>query len=122
MKICRFLFWGFLLFFIYSCKKNNTLFETIRASHSGVTFNNHIIENDSINPLDKLNIYNGGGVGIGDFNNDGLEDIYLSGNAVQNRLYINKGNMQFQDVTDEAGVGGIGGWGRGGGVVGIIKE
>ncbi len=85
-------------------------------------FNNHIVENDSINHLDKLNIYNGGGVGIGDFNNDGLQDIYLAGNAVPNRLYLNKGNMKFVDVTQEAGVGGIGGWGRGVAVVDINND
>ncbi|GAC1301566.1 MAG: VCBS repeat-containing protein [Mucilaginibacter sp.] len=85
-------------------------------------FNNKIIENDSINPLDKLNIYNGGGVGIGDFNNDGLQDIYLVGNAVPNRLYINRGNLKFDDVTEEAGVSGLGGWGRGVAVVDINND
>jgi len=87
-----------------------------------VDFNNKIVENDSINPLDKLNIYNGGGVGIGDFNNDGLQDIYLVGNAVPNKLYLNKGDMKFDDVTTEAGVGGLGGWGRGVAVVDINND
>ncbi|HVV55763.1 MAG TPA: VCBS repeat-containing protein, partial [Mucilaginibacter sp.] len=105
----------------FSCKKN-TLFEQVSSSHSGVHFNNLIVENDSINPLDKLNIYNGGGVGIGDFNGDGLQDIYLVGNAVSNRLYLNKGNMKFEDVTKEAGVGGLGGWGRGVAVVDINND
>ncbi len=107
---------------IASCKKKATLFEKIPSSYSGVYFNNKIVENDSINPLDKLNIYNGGGVGIGDFNNDGLQDIYLVGNAVSNKLYLNKGNMKFVDVTKEAGVGGIGGWGRGVAVVDINND
>src|SRR5580698_5523908 len=106
---------------IFSCKKK-TLFEQVSSSHSGVHFNNLIVENDSINPLDKLNIYNGGGVGIGDFNNDGLQDIYFVGNAVSNRLYINKGDMKFDDVTTEAGVGGKGGWGRGVAVVDINND
>ena len=61
------------------------LFEQISSSHSGIHFNNQITENDSINPLDIVNIYNGGGVGIGDFNNDGLQDIYFTGNMVPNR-------------------------------------
>lgn len=122
MKIFGFLLGGFLLLFCFSCKKKDTLFESIPSSWSGVTFTNKVVENDSINPLDKLNIYNGGGVGIGDFNNDGLEDIYLVGNAVPNRLYINKGNMKFEDVTEEAGVGGIGGWGRGVAVVDINND
>lgn len=98
------------------------MFEQVSSSHSGVTFNNLVAENDSINPLDKLNIYNGGGVGVGDFNGDGLQDIYFVGNAVSNRLYINKGDMKFEDVTKEAGVGGQGGWGRGVAVVDINND
>ncbi len=111
----------FFLLAMVSCKKK-TLFEQIPSSHSGVTFNNLVVENDSINPLDKLNIYNGGGVGVGDFNGDGLQDIYFVGNAVPNRLYINKGNMKFEDVTEAAGVGGQGGWGRGVAVVDINND
>jgi len=115
-----------LLFFlcaavISSCKKK-TLFELVPSSESGITFNNKIVETDSINPVTLLNVYNGGGVGIGDFNNDGLQDIYFIGNQVSNRLYINKGNMKFEDVTKEAGVGGIGGWGRGVAVVDINND
>jgi hypothetical protein len=113
----------FLLFPLafFSCKKT-TLFQQIDSSHSGIKFNNLIVENDSINPLDKLNIYNGGGVGIGDFNNDGKQDIYFIGNAVSNRMYLNKGDMQFEDVTTTAGVGGTGGWGRGVAVVDINND
>jgi hypothetical protein len=106
---------------LFSCKKA-TLFQKIDSSHSGIKFNNLIVENDSINPLDMLNIYNGGGVGIGDFNKDGKQDIYFIGNAVSNKLYINKGDMQFDDVTQEAGVGGKGGWGRGVAVVDINND
>jgi hypothetical protein len=98
------------------------LFELVSSSHSGVHFSNTIVENDTINPLDKLNIYNGGGVGIGDFNNDGLQDIYFVGNAVPNKLYLNKGDMKFDDVTQEAGVPGSGGWGRGVAVVDINND
>jgi VCBS repeat protein len=121
MKFLRYPLFYLVIFSCFSCKKA-TLFELVPSSHSGVVFNNKIIENDTINPLDKLNIYNGGGVGIGDFNNDGLQDIYLVGNQVHNRLYINKGNMKFEDVTDEAGVGGLGGWGRGVAVVDINND
>jgi hypothetical protein len=121
MNVFRyFVFFGFILTF-FSCKKQ-TLFERITSSSSGVHFANQIIENDSINPLDKLNIYNGGGVGVGDFNNDGLQDIYFTGNQVPNKLYINKGNMQFEDVTAIAGVGGKGGWGRGVAVIDINND
>ncbi len=122
MKISTCLLYCFApVILISSCKKP-TLFELVPSSQSGVHFNNKIVENDSINPLDKLNIYNGGGVGIGDFNNDGLQDIYLVGNAVPNKLYLNKGNMKFVDVTKEAGVAGLGGWGRGVAVVDINND
>ena len=89
-------------------KKNNTLFEEISSSHSGITFNNTITENDSVNPLKVVNIYNGGGAGIGDFNNDGLVDIYFTGNMVSSRLYLNKGDFKFRDVTEQAGAEGKG--------------
>ncbi|MDB4903709.1 MAG: repeat protein [Mucilaginibacter sp.] len=121
MRNIQYFFFFLLPIVLISCKKA-TLFEQVPSSYSGIHFNNKIVENDTINPLDKLNIYNGGGVGIGDFNNDGLQDIYFVGNAVPNRLYLNKGNMKFQDVTTEAGVGGLGGWGRGVAVVDINND
>ena len=70
----------FLTILFFSCNKTHTLFQQISSSHSGISFNNKITENDSINPLDVVNIYNGGGVGIGDFNNDGKQDIFFTGN------------------------------------------
>lgn len=117
-------FWficGGFTFLLISCK-NKTLFEQVSSSHSGIHFNNLITETDSINPLSMLNIYNGGGVGIGDFNNDGLPDIYFAGNAVSNKLYLNKGDFKFDDVTEKAGVKGNGGWGRGVAVVDINND
>src|SRR5450432_4200225 len=107
----------FVVFCVYilglsSCKKK-TMFEQISSSHSGITFTNTITENDSINPLNVVNIYNGGGVGIGDFNNDGLEDIFLTGNMVPCKLYLNKGNFQFEDITGKAGIADQGRWARG---------
>ncbi|GAA4322675.1 VCBS repeat-containing protein [Mucilaginibacter gynuensis] len=108
---------------LYSCKKKQpTLFEAIPSSYSGITFSNDIIETDSINPLDIVNIYNGGGVGIGDFNNDGLQDIYFTGNMVPNRLYLNRGNFKFEDVTKTAQVDGMGRWGRGVSVIDINND
>lgn len=102
--------------------KNKMLFEKIGAEKSGIHFNNLIEDNDTLNVLDVENIYNGGGVGIADFNNDGLQDIYFTGNTVPNKLFINKGNFKFEDITDAAGVGGEGKWCRGVSVVDINND
>lgn len=113
MNLFRLLFICLVILYLSACNNKQTLFERITSSHSGITFNNNIAENDSINPLDVVNIYNGGGVGIDDFNNDGLQDIYFTGNMVSCRLYLNKGNFQFEDITDKAGVEGLRRWARG---------
>ncbi|MGZ5246540.1 MAG: FG-GAP repeat domain-containing protein, partial [Flavitalea sp.] len=110
-----------MFLFLQSCS-SDTLFERIPSSKSGIGFNNLIPETDSINILDQENVYNGGGVGIGDFNNDGLQDIYFTGNQVSNKLYLNKGDMKFEDVTEIAGVGGEGKWSRGVAVVDINAD
>ncbi len=82
---------------IAGCKsKQSTLFIEVTSSESGIHFNNQIKENDSVNPLDVENMYNGGGVGVGDFNNDGLQDLYFIGNEVSNKLYLNKGDFKFE--------------------------
>ena len=104
-----------------SCNKSQ-VFKTVSPEHSGIHFNNLIIESDSINVLDFENIYNGGGVGIGDFNNDGLQDIYFAGNMVSNKLYLNKGDFKFNDITEKAGVAGKGRWCRGVSVVDINND
>lgn len=122
MKFNPLRFYSFLIIIAFiSCKKETT-FEAINSSHSGIHFKNEIIENDSINPIELVNIYNGGGVGIGDFNNDNLQDIYFTGNQVSNKLYINKGDLRFEDVTSEANVDGLGRWGRGVAVVDINND
>jgi hypothetical protein len=112
----------FSLIFLNSCKNNPTLFKFIPAEYSGVDFNNKIVENDTLNPIDVTNIYNGGGVGVGDFNNDGLQDLYFTGNVVSNKLYLNKGKLKFQDITKEAGVDGNGRWCRGVSVIDINND
>ena len=110
-----------ILIALCSCGKKK-VFESVTSSHSGIYFNNAIVETDSINPLDLVNIYNGGGVGVGDFNNDGNQDLYFTGNMVSNKLYLNKGDLKFQDVTDKAQVSGNGKWSRGVSVVDINND
>ncbi|MCU0408242.1 MAG: VCBS repeat-containing protein [Bacteroidales bacterium] len=110
------------LILVSSCSENKTLFEEIDPAYSGIEFNNLIIESDSVNQLDNGNVYNGGGVGIGDFNNDSLPDIFFTGNLVECRLYLNEGDLRFRDVTHEAGVTGEGRWCRGVAVVDINND
>ncbi len=83
------------------------------AKETGVDFNNQIIENDSINHLFQMQIYNGAGVAIGDINNDDLPDIFFAGNQVDDRLYLNKGNFQFEDISKSANINQINGWSAG---------
>ena len=111
----------FYIFLLCSCKKN-TVFQQIPSSSSGIEFRNNITESDSVNPLDVENMYNGGGVGIGDFNNDGLQDIYFTGNLVSNKLYLNKGDFNFEDITSTAKVSGEGRWSRGVAVIDINND
>ena len=87
---------------LISCNSSPTLFKKILPEKSGIHFNNVVVENDSINPLDMEYLYNGGGVGVGDFNNDGLPDLYFTASTTSNKFYLNKGNFVFSDVTDEA--------------------
>lgn len=108
-------------FIVGSCE-NKTMFQRLSSNKTGIHFNNRIMENDSVNPIELINVYNGGGVGVGDFNNDGLQDIYFTGNLVSNKLYINEGKLNFQDVTQEAAVDGKGRWGRGVAVVDINND
>tara|TARA_R110002033_G_scaffold56090_3_gene105010 strand:- start:122555 stop:126100 length:3546 start_codon:yes stop_codon:yes gene_type:complete len=97
----------------------STLFKLLPASQTGIHFNNQLFESDTLNILNQANIYNGGGVGIGDFNKDGLMDVYFAGNMVSNKLYLNKGDLKFTDVTKIANVDGHGRWSTGVAVVDI---
>ena len=112
----------FILFGFLSCRQSSTVFEMVSFSESGINFNNVVIENDSINPLDMEYLYNGGGVAIGDFNNDNRPDIYFTASQVENRLYLNKGDFSFEDVTKGAKVTGEGRWCNGAAVVDINND
>ena len=113
----------FLFIFVFTaCNKPVTLFNKIPATKSGLTFNNIIAENDSINPLDLEFLYNGGGVAVGDFNNDGLPDLYFTASIASNKLYLNKGKLAFEDVTEKAGVAGEDRWSNAASVVDINND
>lgn len=87
-----------------SCKveEDDTIFTLRTGSETGLTFQNTIVHTDEMNILEYMYFFNGGGVGAGDFNNDGLVDLYFSGNQVANKLFLNKGNLQFEEVTKRA--------------------
>lgn len=87
-----------------SCSSKQTLFESLPSAHTGIEFINSVEENDKYNVLDYMNIYTGAGVAAGDVNNDGLVDLYFSGNKNSGKLYLNRGNLKFEDVTAKAGL------------------
>lgn len=105
-----------ILIACFSCAKKsqeNALFELMDPGYSGIDFRNDLTSTDSLNIIEYLYFYNGGGVALGDINNDGLVDIYFTSNQGENKLYLNKGDFQFEDITDQAGVNGEGGWSTG---------
>lgn len=108
---------------LFSCTDDRSaLFSLISAEQSGVIFNNRITVNDSLNILDYEYLYNGGGVGVGDFNNDGFDDLFFSGNMVDNALYLNEGDFTFTDISDVAGIRSSGQWSSGVAVVDINAD
>ncbi len=84
--------------------KKDTLFKFIPSSHSGIDFVNQLTISDSINGVTFEYIYNGGGLAVGDLNNDGLKDVFFAGNMVSSRMYLNQGDLKFDDVTKESGL------------------
>lgn len=96
----------------YSCRsKEEKLFS--RLEDTGINFTNSIKNNKDFNIFTYRNFYNGGGVAIGDINNDSLPDVFMTANMGPNKLYLNKGNFQFEDITDKAGIASKGKWGTG---------
>ncbi len=89
------------------------LFTLLAPSQSGISFNNTIQDTKERNILLYANFYGGAGVGVGDFNGDGLPDLYFAGNMVADKLYLNQGNLNFKDITSQAGVQDDGGWSTG---------
>ncbi|MEX6688394.1 FG-GAP-like repeat-containing protein [Danxiaibacter flavus] len=102
----------FLLFISCSTKKEEpALFELMKTT--GINFSNDIHNTKDFNIFSYRNFYNGGGAAIGDINNDGLADVFFTANMGSNKLYLNKGNWQFDDITDKAGLGGSEKWSTG---------
>ncbi|MDX1628244.1 MAG: VCBS repeat-containing protein, partial [Fulvivirga sp.] len=118
----KYLFYLMTLILITACRENNQLsekkdvrgeFVKLSANATGIDFENKLPLDNRINILTYEYFYNGGGVAIGDINNDDLPDLYFTANLGSNKLYLNKGNLQFEDITVEAGVTGEAGWSTG---------
>jgi len=112
-------YWGLLLSF-FSCAvaytqstNTNPLFTLADPEQTHITFNNEVKDTEEHNILLYSNYYGGAGVGVGDINNDGLPDLFFAGNLVGDQLYLNKGNMEFEDITQKAGITDNGGWSSG---------
>jgi hypothetical protein len=103
-----------------SCQeKEAPLFKLLSPGRTGVDFNNTIYEDENYNILDIYYLYNGGGVSVGDFDQNGLPDLFFTGNMVENKLYLNQGNFKFKDISEVAGIGALGKWSYGSSVVDI---
>jgi hypothetical protein len=108
---------------LFSCSKlSNETFIRISPSRSGINFTNILVENDTLNYTIFPYMYMGGGVSVGDINNDGLDDIFFTGNLVPNKLYLNKGNMKFEDISEKAGITGNHQWFTGSTMVDINND
>ncbi|MFZ6014678.1 MAG: CRTAC1 family protein, partial [Bacteroidota bacterium] len=117
-KIAKVIYIGFLVVLFTCCggRENEnkfTLFKNLPSDSTGINFINSLSFNQDFNIYTYRNFYNGGGVAIGDINNDGLSDVYFTGNQVGNRLYLNKGNFKFEDITEMARVRGSQTWATG---------
>tara|TARA_Y100000746_G_scaffold46574_1_gene35796 strand:+ start:5578 stop:8856 length:3279 start_codon:yes stop_codon:yes gene_type:complete len=106
----RFLSLLILFALFYSCDKNEKLFYRFSPNESSIYFKNQLVENEKFNLIEYLYFYNGGGVATGDINNDGLLDVYFVSNQGENKLYLNKGNFKFEDISKIAGVESLGEW------------
>lgn len=98
----------------FSCEKKDTaenkIFKRLDHTTTGISFSNILTENDSLNYFSYAYIYMGGGVAAGDINNDGLVDLFFTGNMVSNKLYLNKGGLKFEDISEKAGLLGDDKW------------
>ncbi len=112
-----------LSFLIISCEQKQTkLFSKLDTSETGVDFKNKLTETHKFNYFTHPYMYLGGGVSVGDINNDGLEDIFFTGNMVPNKLYLNKGDLKFEDISKSAGIMGDGRWYTGTTIVDINQD
>ena len=131
MRIPKILFLFFTFLFIFSCnsfeskKKTSdaeTLFTLIPSEQTKIKFSNNVIQDNNFNCVRYMYALNGGGVAVGDINNDGLQDVYFTSNQESNKLYLNKGNFEFEDITESANVADNIGWTTGTSMIDINND
>src|SRR5690606_16115892 len=114
MKLFFYLCIGLLMFALLACSQEKpTMFSDLSPEQTGITFRNDLVETNERNVLSYIYFYNGGGVAAGDLNNDGLADLVFTGNQKGNKVYINKGNFKFDDITEVTGLHDQKGWSTG---------
>ena len=112
-----------LIFTITACQSDDKLFTNLSKSKTGIEFRNILQESEELNVLNYTYFYNGGGVAVGDINNDGFTDVLFTGNMVKNRLFLNKGSsIEFEDITATSGVAEAQGWCTGATMVDINQD
>src|SRR5690349_1216277 len=102
-----------------ACRQPDKLFQLLDTDDTGISFTNNITEDKEHNVFTYQYYYNGNGVAVGDLNNDGLTDIFFTGNQTPSKLYLNKGGFKFEDITATAGVAGRNDWRTGANIVDI---
>ena len=107
---------------LVSCGREKSLFQRMFVGRTGLDFSNRITESETYNILNFEYVYNGGGTSVGDFNNDGLQDIFFTGNMVNNEMYLNTGDFRFRKISDIAGIKGEDRWCSGSAVVDINND
>ena len=111
LRYYKVIFSWLLVCFLFGCEnKAKLMFTLLDKDRTGIKFKNELFDSEMLNIVNFPYYYNGGGVAIGDINNDGLQDILFTGNMVKNRLYLNKGNFDFEDITELSGVAELQGW------------
>jgi len=115
---------GFLISFLLGCQPEDedSLFQKVPSKKSGINFVNQIENTEDLNIFNYRNFYNGGGVGLGDINNDGLLDVYFTANQGSNKLYKNTGDFTFEDITKSSGVAVNNKWSTGVSLVDINSD
>lgn len=118
MTMMKYFFYFLLFVLVLSCSQTEsdvsaTLFKQMHEDSTGISFANNLSFDRKFNIYTYRNFYNGGGVALGDINNDGLIDIYFTGNQIPNKLFLNKGDFKFEDITARAGVAGKQTWSTG---------